>query len=72
MSVWSLGTTTKNIQFSQLVTICDVTKSGDHSQNNLAKFGYILDMKVGKFFFKKILFLYSWLPTETYHENLAI
>ncbi len=27
---------------------CDVVKSGDHSQNNLAKFGYILDMKVEK------------------------
>jgi hypothetical protein len=23
-------------------------QSGDHSENNLAKFGYILDMKVGK------------------------
>jgi hypothetical protein len=24
---------------------CDVAKSGDHPENNLAKFGYILDMK---------------------------
>jgi len=26
---------------------CDVAKSGDHPENNLAKFGYILHMKVG-------------------------
>jgi hypothetical protein len=26
---------------------CDFSQSGDHSQNNLAKFGYALDMKVG-------------------------
>jgi hypothetical protein len=24
------------------------SQSGDHPKNNLAKFGYILDMKVGK------------------------
>jgi hypothetical protein len=40
-------------------------------ENNLAKFGYTLDMKVGgKKKIKKIL-LYSWLPTGTYHKNLA-
>jgi hypothetical protein len=41
------------------------SQSGNHSENNLAKFGYVLDMEVGK---KKIL-LYSWLPTGTYHKN---
>jgi len=45
-------------------------QSGDHSENNLAKFGYILDMKVGKKKRERIL-LYSWLPTRTYHKNLA-
>jgi hypothetical protein len=44
-------------------------QSGDHSENNLAKFGYILDMKVGKK--KERILLYSWLPTGTYHKNLA-
>jgi hypothetical protein len=32
------------------------SQSGDHPKNNLAKFGYILDMKVGKKNF-------SWLRT---------
>ncbi len=31
------------------------SQSGDHSQNNLAKFGYILDMKVGKILLKNKL-----------------
>jgi hypothetical protein len=31
---------------------------------NLAKFGCILDMNVGK----HIILQYSWLPTGTYHE----
>jgi hypothetical protein len=40
-------------------------------ENNLAKFGYALNMKVqGKKKEKEIL-LYSWLPTGTYHKNLA-
>jgi len=29
-------------------TILRFSQSGDHSQNNLAKFGYRLDMKVGE------------------------
>ncbi len=32
---------------------CDVAKSGDHPENNLAKFGYIIDIKVGENKFKK-------------------
>jgi len=43
------------------------TTGGDHPQNNLAKFGYILDMKVET---KNLL--YSWLHTGTYQKNLAI
>ncbi len=31
-------------------------------ENNLAKFGYMLDTKVGE---KKRILVYSWLPTET-------
>jgi hypothetical protein len=27
---------------------CDVAKMGDHPENNLAKFGYMLVIKVGK------------------------
>jgi hypothetical protein len=46
------------------------SQSGSDSKNNLAKFGHILDMKVGKNKIK--IFLYSWLPTGTYHKNLAI
>ncbi len=44
------------------------SQTGNDSENNFAKFGYILDMKVGK----KRIFLYSWLPAGTYHKNLAI
>jgi hypothetical protein len=37
---------------------------------NLAKFGYIIDVKVvGEK--KNRVFLYSWLPTRTYHKKLA-
>jgi hypothetical protein len=51
-----------------------------HKKNNLAKFGYLLDVKVKnilkyyKYFFKKQnrILLYSWLPTEIYHKNWAI
>ncbi len=53
-----------------LLRILCCNQSGDHPQNNLAKFGYILDMKVGENKIK--IFLYSWLPTRTYHKNLAI
>ncbi len=45
------------------------SQSGDHLENNLAKFGYMLDMVVGKI--NKIL-SYSWLPTGTYYINMAI
>jgi hypothetical protein len=38
------------------------------SSKNLAKFGYIPDINIK---IKNIL-LYSWLPTGTYHKNLAI
>jgi hypothetical protein len=38
----------------------------------LDKFGYILDMKVRGVGGKKRILLYSWLPTGTYHKNLAI
>jgi hypothetical protein len=38
-------------------------------ENNLAKFGYLLDMKVFK---KNKSLLYSWLPAGTYHQNLTI
>jgi len=31
-----------------LLRILSFSQSGDHPKNNLAKFGYILDMKVGK------------------------
>jgi hypothetical protein len=44
------------------------SQSGDHSQNNLAKYGYILDLKV----IIIIITLYSWLPTGIYHKKLAI
>jgi len=40
-------------------------ESGDHPENNLAKFGYILD-----FFFKKNrILICSWLPTKTYPKK---
>jgi len=42
---------------------------GDHTKNNLPKFGYILDTNV--IFFKKKI-LYFLLPIVTYHKNLAI
>jgi hypothetical protein len=41
-----------------------------NSQNNLAKCGYIPDMKV--LIKKNRILLYSWLPTGTYHKNLVI
>jgi hypothetical protein len=50
------------------------SQSGDHPENSLAKFKYILEMKVGKKRERereKIL-LYSWLPIGTYHNNLMI
>jgi hypothetical protein len=47
--------------FSQF---CDV------AEDDLARYGYILDVKVGKKK-KKKPYIYSWLPTGTYHKNLA-
>jgi hypothetical protein len=44
------------------------SQSDDHPENNLAKFGYIPDMKVNR----NRSLLYSWLLTETYHKNLTI
>jgi hypothetical protein len=40
---------------------CDVAKSGNHQENNLTKFGYILNMKVRK---KRNPYFF-WLPTRT-------
>jgi hypothetical protein len=44
-------------------------QSGIGVENNLAKFGYIIDMKIVK---KNRILLYSWLPIGTYHKNLVI
>jgi len=44
------------------------SQSGDHPENNLTKFGYMIDMKVGK---KNNILLYSWLPFGSYHKTLA-
>jgi hypothetical protein len=46
---------------------CDVVKLlGNHTENNLAKFGSILDMKVG-IYIDFILFLGLPTTTRTYH-----
>jgi hypothetical protein len=42
------------------------SQSGDHPENNAAKFGFLLDMKV----VKNKIFLCSWLPNGTYNKNL--
>jgi hypothetical protein len=42
-----------------LLRILSSSQSGDHPKSNLAKFGYILDMKVGK---------KPFLATYTYHK----
>jgi hypothetical protein len=44
---------------------CNVAKLGNHQENDFAKFGYIIDMKVEK----KGIFLYSWLPSGSYHKT---
>ncbi len=41
--------------------------SGNHPSKGLARFGYILDMKVLKK--KPRIFLYFWLRTKTYHKK---
>ncbi len=45
-----------------------IIKVVNHLENNLAKFGYILNMKVEN---QNRILLCSWLPTSTYHQNLA-
>jgi hypothetical protein len=52
-----------------LLRILWCIQNGDHPENNLAKFGYRLDMKVEK---KNRILLCSWLRMRTYHKNLAI
>jgi hypothetical protein len=42
-------------------TILWCSQSGNHSQNNLAKFGYALDMKVGKIKNKKSFYILCYL-----------
>jgi hypothetical protein len=44
---------------------CNVAKVGNHQENDFAKFGDIIDMKVEK----KGIFLYSWLPSGSYHKT---
>jgi hypothetical protein len=39
------------------------SQSGDHPENNLAKFGYMLDMKVEKK--KNRFYVVLWLPTRS-------
>jgi len=50
-----------------MVKILWCSQSGDLPENNLAKFGYVIDMKK-----KNRILLCSWLPTRTHHKNLAI
>jgi len=45
-----------------LLRILWSSQSGHHSQNSLAKLGYILNMKVGK----KKIFLFAWISIATY------
>jgi hypothetical protein len=53
-----------------LLRILWCSQSGDHPENSLAKFGYILDMKVKKE--NRILLSSSWLPTKTCHKYMGI
>jgi hypothetical protein len=52
-----------------LLRISWCTQSGDHPENNLAKFGYIIDMKIAQ---NNKIFLYSWLPSGSYYKTLEI
>jgi hypothetical protein len=55
-----------------LLRILCCSQSGNHPENNWAKFGYILHLKVDpKKTKSRILLYYSCLRTETYHKNLA-
>ncbi len=47
------------------------SQSGDHPENNLAKFGYIVDMKVRNFFFKKNFYILGYLSGR-YPKTLTI
>jgi hypothetical protein len=47
------------------------SQSGDHLENNLAKFDYILDMKVEKKE-KNRFYGVLWLPTRSYHKIMMI
>jgi hypothetical protein len=53
-----------------LLMILWCSQSGDYSENNLAKFGYIIDMKVE--FLRNRIFLFSWLPSGSYQKTLVI
>ncbi len=46
-----------------LFRILACSQSDNHPENNLAKSGYVLDMIIDK----NRIFLYSLLPTGTYH-----
>jgi hypothetical protein len=51
-----------------LLKILWYSQSGNHQETNLAKFGYTLDMKVGK---NRILLCF-WQPTGTYDQKISI
>jgi hypothetical protein len=53
-----------------LLRILRFSQNGDHPENNLAKFGYIIDSKVGKKKTKKKKNR-SWLPSESCHKTPA-
>jgi hypothetical protein len=46
------------------------SQSGDHPENNLTKFGYMLDMKVENKMNR--FYVVLWLPTRSYHKILMI
>jgi hypothetical protein len=57
-----------NFRAEFLLRILWCSQSGDHPENILAKFGYILDIKVEKKNQNPLIFLAT---TETYDKNLA-
>ncbi len=54
-----------------LLCILWCSQSGNHPENNLAKFCYILNMKL-EIKIKIRILLYFWLPPGTYNNNLVI
>jgi len=52
-----------------LLRILWCSQSGDHNENNLAKFDYILNMKVGK---NQNSFIFLAIYTGTYKKNLKM